>query len=105
MPSVCFMLSISRLKALSLRYYFSDLKLRQQKGSSTVITLGQAQGGTKRFEEALKTLPGLRDLSINGLSIELKTDSDMTAMAVRLLVNKGADIVSVNRNDYQLDDI
>ncbi|ULT26775.1 ABC transporter ATP-binding protein [Sphingobacterium sp. E70] len=79
--------------------------LQQQKGISTVISLGHSQGDTKRFEEALKVLPGLRNLTINGLSIELKTDSDTTAMAVRILVNNGADIVAVNRNDYQLDDI
>ncbi|WP_286779184.1 MULTISPECIES: ABC transporter ATP-binding protein [Sphingobacterium] len=79
--------------------------LQQQKGISTVITLGHAQGNQKRFEEVLKDLPGLRDLTINGSTIELMTDSDTTAMAVRLLVNNGADIVSVNRNDYQLDDI
>ncbi|WP_313236518.1 ABC transporter ATP-binding protein [Sphingobacterium multivorum] len=79
--------------------------LQQQKGISTVITLDHAQGDTKRFEETLKTLPGLRNLKVNGFTIELKTDSDMTAIAVRMLVNKGADIVSVNRNDYQLDDI
>ncbi|WP_248931775.1 ABC transporter ATP-binding protein [Sphingobacterium siyangense] len=79
--------------------------LQQQKGISTVITLDHAQGDTKRFEEALKALPGLRDLKVNGFTIELKTDSDMTAIAVRMLVNNGADIVSVSRNDYQLDDI
>ncbi|WP_367331204.1 ABC transporter ATP-binding protein [Sphingobacterium multivorum] len=79
--------------------------LQQQKGISTVITLKHAQGDIKRFEEVLKDLPGLRDLTINGSTIELMTDSDTTAMAVRLLVNNGADIVSVNRNDYQLDDI
>lgn len=79
--------------------------LRQQKGIRTVIALEHAQGDTKRFEEALKTLPGLRDLAVSGLTIELMTDSDRTAAAVRLLVNSGAAIVSVNRNDYQLDDI
>ncbi|MCS4164277.1 ABC-2 type transport system ATP-binding protein [Sphingobacterium sp. BIGb0116] len=79
--------------------------LQQQKGISTVITLDHAQGDPKRFEEALKALPGLRNLKVNGFTIELKTDSDMTAIVVRMLVNNGADIVSVNRNDYQLDDI
>ena len=79
--------------------------LQQQKGISTVITLEHAQGDIKRFEEVLKDLSGLRDLRVNGSTIELMTDSDTTAMAVRLLVNNGADIVAVNRNDYQLDDI
>jgi ABC-2 type transport system ATP-binding protein len=79
--------------------------LQQQKGISTVITLEHTQGNQKRFEEVLKDLPGLRDLRVNGSTIELMTDNDTTAMAVRLLVNNGADIVSVNRNDYQLDDI
>lgn len=79
--------------------------LQQQKGIRTIITLEHVHGNTKRFEEALKALPGLRDLVVNGLTIELHTDSDTTATAVRLLVNNGADIVSVNRNDYQLDDI
>jgi len=79
--------------------------LRQQKGIRTVIALEHIQGDTKRFEEALKALPGLRDLTVHGSTIELMTDSDRTAMAVRTLVNNGAEIVSVSRNDYQLDDI
>ncbi|MFU1857207.1 ABC transporter ATP-binding protein [Sphingobacterium sp. NGMCC 1.201703] len=78
--------------------------LQQQEGVSTVITLERAPD-TQRFKEALKVLPGLRKVSINGLSVELKTDSDVTAAAVRILVNNGADIVAVSRNDYQLDDI
>lgn len=78
--------------------------LQQQEGVSTVITLERAPD-TQRFEEALKVLPGLRKVSINELSVELKTDSDATAAAVRILVNNGADIVAVNRNGYQLDDI
>jgi len=78
--------------------------LQQQEGVSTVITLERPLD-SPLVEEALKALPGLRKINIKGLSVELKTDSDATAAAVRILVNKGADIVSVSRNDYQLDDI
>ncbi|MDF2515328.1 MAG: transporter ATP-binding protein [Sphingobacterium sp.] len=78
--------------------------LQQQEGVSTIITLERAPD-TQRLEAALKALPGLRKVSINGLSVELKTNSDATAAAVRILVNNGADIVAVSRNGYQLDDI
>jgi len=79
--------------------------LQQQQGVSTVITLEQPPGDSATIEQALHVLPGIRKLAITGHSIELITDNDATAAAVRVLVNNGADIVSVNRNDYQLDDI
>lgn len=79
--------------------------LQQQKGVSTVITLEQPPGDSAKIEQALHVLPGIRKLAITGRSIELISDNDATAAAVRILVNNGADIVSVNRNDYQLDDI
>jgi len=79
--------------------------LQQQQGVSTVITLEQPPGDSAKIEQALHVLPGIRKLAITGHSIELITDNDATAAAVRILVNNDADIVSVNRNDYQLDDI
>ncbi|MGE8241155.1 MAG: hypothetical protein ACN6PD_00500, partial [Sphingobacterium sp.] len=78
--------------------------LQQQQGVSTVITLEQPSDRAA-IEQALNVLPGIRKLVIAGQSIELITDSNTTAAAVRILVNIGADIVSVSRNDYQLDDI
>ncbi|MNG75472.1 putative ABC transporter ATP-binding protein YxlF [compost metagenome] len=79
--------------------------LQQQQGVSTVITLEQPSIDRAAIEQALNVLPGIRKLVIAGQSIELITDSNTTAAAVRILVNIGADIVSVSRNDYQLDDI
>ena len=77
--------------------------LQQKEGVSTVIVLENSGSDSKRFEEPLKKLPGLRTLSLNGESIELKTEQDTTADAVRILVQHGAAIVSVQRNDYALD--
>ncbi|CAM3764255.1 ABC transporter ATP-binding protein [Sphingobacterium prati] len=79
--------------------------LQQQEGVTTAITLEDPLGDTARFEEALKALPGFRKLTVTGYSIELQTDADVTAAAVRLLVNSGANVVAVSRNDYKLDDI
>ncbi|MDR6735588.1 ABC transporter ATP-binding protein [Sphingobacterium sp. 2149] len=78
--------------------------LQQQEGVSTVIML-ENSGDSKRFESALKELPGLRTLSLDGDSIKLKSEKDNTADAVRILVQHGAAIVSVQRNDYALDQI
>ncbi|RKE52827.1 ABC transporter ATP-binding protein [Sphingobacterium detergens] len=79
--------------------------LQQQQGVSTVITLEQPAIDSTTIEHALNALPGIRKLVITGQSIELITDSNTTAAAVRILVNIGADIMSVSRNEYQLDDI
>ncbi|WP_293886722.1 MULTISPECIES: ABC transporter ATP-binding protein [unclassified Sphingobacterium] len=78
--------------------------LQQQEGVSTVIML-ENSGDSKRFESALQELPGLRTLSLDGDSIKLKSEKDNTADAVRILVQHGAAIVSVQRNDYALDQI
>ncbi|KKO90728.1 ABC transporter ATP-binding protein [Sphingobacterium sp. Ag1] len=80
-------------------------ELQQKEGVTTVIVLENNSGNSKRFEGPLKELPGLRALSQYGHSIELKTEQDATAEAVRILVQHGADIVSVQRSDYALDHI
>ncbi len=79
--------------------------LQQQAGITTSITLTDSLDTITGVEEAIKTLPGFRKLNINGPAIELQADNDITAAAVRLLVNSGADIIAVNRNDFKLDEI
>ena len=78
-------------------------KLQQKEGITTWISFEKTHANVALFEEVLKNLPGIRKLSVGDDSIEIKTDGDITAMAVRLLVNNGADILSVQRHDYALD--
>ncbi|WP_282635956.1 ABC transporter ATP-binding protein [Sphingobacterium thalpophilum] len=78
--------------------------LQQQEGVTTRIAI-EADNEMIGFEKQLKNLPGLRQLTIQANTIELKSDGDVTAEAVRLLVHHGANVVSVQRNDYALDNI
>ncbi|MDM1295265.1 ABC transporter ATP-binding protein [Sphingobacterium sp. N143] len=77
--------------------------LQQKEGVTTQISLENSQGRSSQFEAALQALPGLRQLSVHEEHIELKTEQDATAEAVRLLVQQGANIIAVQRNDYALD--
>jgi ABC-2 type transport system ATP-binding protein len=78
-------------------------KLQQKEGITTLISFEKTNGNKALFTEVLKNLPAIRKLAVSDDSIEIKSDSDITAMAVRILVNNGANIVSVQRNDYALD--
>lgn len=77
--------------------------LQEKEGVTTSITLEQPVQDIPRLEEALHTLTGLRKVSFEDNLVEIKSDGDTTAAAVRILVYHGANIVSVQRNDYALD--
>lgn len=80
-------------------------KLQLDKGFKTIIEVQNPEFTTLSVESSLKTINGFSSVVCEGNQISIHSTIDITAEVVRKLVQNDANILSVNRNGYTLDDI
>lgn len=80
-------------------------KLQMHEGFKTVIQLASEIENPTVLEKALQDIEGYKSLSVKQDTLHVLASKDITAEAVRALVYQNANIVSVQRNGYSLDDI
>ena len=80
-------------------------KLQMNEGFKTVIQVADKTAYSSSYEAALETIVGYKKSSFDNGTLQIYSDSDITAEAVKVLVYQNANILSVQRNGYSLDDI
>lgn len=76
-----------------------------QEGYAASVTLGQALPMPWPHETELRQWKGIREVSMRGNQLEIRSDEQLTPDLVRFLVEKGYDVLGVHQKDYGLDDI
>lgn len=74
-------------------------------GYTTSITLATAPLGPLPFEESGGVLDAICTTEVEGNTIHVSCSSDITARLVKLFVDKGFDVIGVQRKEYGLEDI
>ncbi|MGN0002232.1 MAG: ABC transporter ATP-binding protein [Sphingobacterium composti] len=80
-------------------------KLQLDRGFKTIIEVNNPEFTTLSVESSLNTIDGISTVAFEGNKISIHSTTDVTAQVVRKLVQSDANILSVNRNGYTLDDI
>lgn len=79
--------------------------LFNKEGFVIFITLKDEVPQSRNLEPELKQWEAVDHISVTGKTIELACNQDVTPAIVRFLVEKGYDIMGVNKKEYGLDDI
>lgn len=74
-------------------------------GYVTAIRLAQEISEASVFEQELQHWPELSKIAIRDQEIEFTGTVDLSARLVRFMVEKGFDVLTVNRKNYGLDEI
>ena len=69
------------------------------------ITLAEQPPTPLKGQEDIQRLTQVRNIKIDGSTIGISLSEDITADLVRLFVNKGYDIIGVQKKEYHLEDI
>lgn len=79
--------------------------LFNKEGHITSVTLKEVIPQPWHLEPELKSWEAIRQIAVDGKTVELGCSSDITPAIVRFLVEKGCDITGVHKKEYGLDDI
>ncbi len=74
-------------------------------GYTTAITLGNAPAQPLPFEEELLAWGVINKMEVAGDTIHFSSSSDITARLVKVFVEKGFEVIGVQRKEYGLEDI
>ena len=80
-------------------------QLQMQDGVKTIVQLEDEIASIYNYESALSKIAGFTSLQVKGQSLIIHSTEDITSQIVRNLVYEQANILSVSRNAYTLDDI
>ena len=69
------------------------------------ITLAEQPPTPWKGQEDIQKLTQVRNIKIDGSTIGISSSEDITADLVRLFVNKGYDIIGIQKKEYHLEDI
>jgi len=74
-------------------------------GYTTAITLGNAPAQPLPFEEELLAWGVINKMEVAGDTIHFSSSSDISARLVKVFVEKGFEVIGVQRKEYGLEDI
>ncbi|MBD1428455.1 MULTISPECIES: ABC transporter ATP-binding protein [Sphingobacterium] len=80
-------------------------QLQLNEGFKTIIQLDNNKLSSSDITAVLSEISGYKSCELQNDILSIYSDLDITADAVKLLVHKNANIISVQRNGYSLDDI
>lgn len=81
------------------------LKLLGQDGYTTTVELNEQLTNVAHLKAELAKLSSVREVLVEDLTVEVRTEEELTPLLVRILVQEGAAINSVSKKAYNLDDI
>lgn len=82
-----------------------EKNLLENEGFTSWINLVQPPADPIQLENELKGLAFVQSVNIDKNNLEIKSSQENTPQIVRFLVHRNADIISVNRKTYSLEDI
>src|SRR5690606_33979092 len=80
-------------------------QLQLNEGFKTIIQLDNNKLSSSDITAVLSEISGYKSCELQNDILSIYSDLDITADAVKLLVHQNANIISVQRNGYSLDDI
>ena len=80
-------------------------RIFNKQGYSTIIELAKGERSANQLKNILEELDGVVEVEVNNNQLEVTTKENQTAHIVRFVVERGYDVIGINRKSYGLDDV